>query len=292
VVEYLFQQGEISKGIFRKGAHLKIMDANAVQGVESDLLDHHTLHEAMEGVDTIYSMASPMPYGDEDFEVNTEGVHNLLEVAREMRVKTIVHLSALDVYGFKSPVITNATVPLPSGDYQKSKLEADRIVQEFGRDNTQTRVVIIRAARAVGSRDPTFVIPLLRMIESGKVSLPGAGSMSFSHPKDIAQAMYKAATNPSLAGKVYLVKSFDASTEELGRAVVTALSSSAAVKKEGIFAKSSLPRYTADQLRASLRIDEKEGWSELGYSPQYGLQQTCDEIVQWYRKEPWVTEAQ
>ena len=48
LVEYLFQQGEISKGVFRKGSHLKIMDATGVQGIEADLSDHHGLHEAME----------------------------------------------------------------------------------------------------------------------------------------------------------------------------------------------------------------------------------------------------
>ena len=44
VVEYLFQQGEISRGIFRKGSHLKIMDTNGFLGLVADLLDHHSLH--------------------------------------------------------------------------------------------------------------------------------------------------------------------------------------------------------------------------------------------------------
>ncbi|HKT21556.1 MAG TPA: hypothetical protein VJR06_02890, partial [Nitrososphaerales archaeon] len=60
-MEYLFQQGEISKGVFRMGSHLKIMDTNGVQGLEADLTDHHSLHEAMEGVDVVYNLASPMP---------------------------------------------------------------------------------------------------------------------------------------------------------------------------------------------------------------------------------------
>ena len=51
LVEYLFKQGEISRGTFRAGSHLKILDSSGVQGVEADLLDHHSLHEALEGVE-------------------------------------------------------------------------------------------------------------------------------------------------------------------------------------------------------------------------------------------------
>lgn len=292
VVEYLFQQGEISKGIFRKGSHLKIMDSNGVQGIEADLLDHDTLHEAVEGADTIYSMASPMPYGDAGFEkANSEGILNLLEVAEEMKVKTIVHLSTLDVYGFGAKAVEESSPLAPSEGYQRSKLEADRLLLEFGKRSAEPRIVIIRPAKAVGSHDQSLVVPLLRMIETGKVSLPESKTMSFTHPKDVAQAMYKAATNPSLKNKVYLTKSFDFSPDEFARSLVSTLGASAEVSRKGFFAKSVLPSYTSEQLRASLRIADQESWKELGYYPQYDLQQTCKEIAQWYRKEPWVTEA-
>ena len=132
VVEYLFQQGEISKGIFRKGSYLKIMDSNGVQGLEADLLDHHSLHEAMEGVDVVYSMASPMPGADGDFtRANTEGVLNLLEAAKESKSKAFVHLSTLDVHGFRAGVVGRSTPFAPSGEYQRSKAEAELLLQEL-----------------------------------------------------------------------------------------------------------------------------------------------------------------
>jgi nucleoside-diphosphate-sugar epimerase len=292
VVEYLFGQGEISKGAFRKGAHLRIMDQNGVQGIEVDLLDHHSLHDAMEGVETVYSMASPMPYGDEGFqEINSKGVLNILEVAREANVKTIVHLSTLDVYGFGSGVIAPASQPDPRGAYQTSKLAADRLLLEASRQSQLPRIVVVRAARAVGSRDATLVVPMLRMIELGTVTVPGSEPLSFAHPKDIAQALYRAATTPSASGQVYLVSSFDASPLQLATAMAGALGSKAKVKAEGLLSRSPLPRYTADQLRAGIRLGGPDRWSELGYSPSFGLSQTCEEIAKWYKKEPWVTEA-
>lgn len=292
VVEYLLEQGEISKGVFRRGAHLKILDASGVQSVEADLLNRHELGEAMEGVDTIYSMASPMPYGDEDFaRVNSVGTRNLLQAAAEARVKTLVHLSTLDVYGFGSRVVTSASKVKPSGPYQESKLEADGLVQEFAETSKDTRAVIVRPARALGSRDTTLAGPLLRLMETGMLVLPRSSvAMSFTHPRDIAQAMFRATRAPVRSGKIILVKSFDATPDELVSSLSSSLSLAPRRRNEGVFFKSRLPRYTSEQLRAGLRIEAQTDWGELGYSPMYDLRKTCEDIVEWYRKEPWMVE--
>jgi dihydroflavonol-4-reductase len=292
VVEYLFQQGEISKGIFRKGSHLKIMDSSGVQGLEADLLDHHSLHEAMEGVDVVYSMASPMPGSDSDFmKANTEGLLNLLEAAKESKAKAFVHLSTLDVYGFRQKVIDRSSPFAPADEYQRSKAEAERLLQEFSKRNQEPRVVVIRAARAVGSRDRALTIPLLRMLASGRVVVPSRGTMSFSHPRDIAQAMLLAATNSLHSGAAVLLKSFDSTPEELAGGLAEAVGKSAEVKKQGLFSSSGLPKYTAEQLKGGARIDDQPQWKELGYAPKYDLKDTCEEIAVWSKKEPWAIES-
>lgn len=292
VVEYLFQQGEISKGVFRKGSHLKIMDTSGVQGIEADLLDHHALHDAMEGVDAVYNMASPMPGSDSDFlKTNTEGLLNLLEVAKESSVKAVVHLSTLDVYGFGASEVGPSVRFNPSGDYQRSKAEAERLLGEFSGRNQEPRVVIIRPAKAVGSRDESLVLPILKMAERGRVVLPAGGAMSFSHPRDIAQAMYRAALGKIPTGSKFLLKSFDSTPEELGRGILEAAGSQAEVKRQGLLSPSVLSKYTSEQLKAALRVPEQAEWKELGYSPEYDLRRTCEEIGAWYRKSPWVTES-
>ena len=293
LVEYLFQQGEISKGVFRKGSHLKIMDANGVQGIEADLADHHSLHEAMDGVDVVYNLASPMPYSDTEFlSANTEGLLNLLEVATEAKTNTFVHLSTLDVYGFRAKTISADTPLRPENDYQRSKAEAERLLLEFSKRNPLPRVLIIRAAKAVGSRDESFVIPLLRMIETGKVLVPSGGVMSYSHPRDMAQAMYKAALGQSATGRAFLVKSFDSAPEDIARGVASALGRSPSLRRQGLFSGSAVPKYTSEQLKAAVRIDAQPGWTEIGYVPQYDLPKTCEEIANWYKKEPWVAEGE
>lgn len=288
MVEYLFQQGEISKGVFRKGSHLKIMDANGVQGIEADLLDHLTLHEAMEGVEVVYNLASPMPDSDTDFlQVNTEGLLNLLEVATESKAKAFVHLSTIDIFGFGAGTLASNTLPRPSNEYQKSKAEAERILQEFAKRNSGTRVVIIRSAKAVGSRDETLVVPMLKMLGSGKITIPRSGMMSFSHPRDVAQAMFKSATVQVPSGGVYQVKSFDSTLEELASSLVQEVGARADVRRQGMFSGSRFLKYATEQVRASLSLPEQQNWKDLGYAPQYDLKSTCEEIASWYRREPW-----
>ena len=98
LAEYFFQEGEISKGVFRKGSHLRIMDQCGIQILEADLIDKESLHEALEMVNVVYNLASPTPdhEGQGDYlEVNTKGLRNLLEEAEEHGVNDFVHLSTL-----------------------------------------------------------------------------------------------------------------------------------------------------------------------------------------------------
>ena len=292
VVEFLFQQGEISKGVYRKGSQHKIMDSSGVQGMEADLLDHHSLHEAMEGVEVVYNMASPMPDADEGFmQANTEGLLNLLEVATESKVKAFIHLSTLDVHGFGARTVTRGAPFAPSNEYQKSKAEAERLLQEFSKRGQDPRVMIIRPAKAVGPRDESLALPILRMADSGKVVVPSAGLMSFSHPRDIAQAMYKASLAKSPTGSIYLTKSFDATPEDLARGIAHSMGKSTEVRRQGFLSASPIQRYTVEQLKAAVKIDVQPDWSALGYAPEYDLNRTCEEIAGWYRKEPWLAES-
>lgn len=55
-----------------------------------------------------------------------------------------------------------------------------------------------------------------------------------------------------------------------------------------IWSRTSFPRYTAEQLRASLRIGPKASWEPIGYSPKYDLEKTCEDVTLWNRREPWI----
>ena len=294
LAEYFFAEGEISKGIFRKGSHLRIMDQCGIQCIEADIMDRHTLHEPLDMVDVVYNLASPPPgRGHEEYvKFNKEGLGNLLEEAHEHGAKTFVHLSTLDVYGFGSgSEIGKERVPSPTDEYQRSKLEGERTVAEFGKSHPELQVRIVRAAKAVGSRDPTVVTPILKMVERGKVVLPSGSStkLSVTHPKDAAQALLKAASSVG-DWTPYQVRSFDVSVDELARALMEAGGKSAEVKQQGVFSgKSLMAQYTSEEIKAGLTLQEQDSSKKLAYSPAFGLEKVVTEVSGWYRKEPWVT---
>jgi nucleoside-diphosphate-sugar epimerase len=218
---------------------------------------------------------------------------NLLEEAHEHGVKTFVHLSTLDVYGFRSgKTIGTGTLPRPSNEYHRSKLEGERIVEEFGRKHPELQTRIVRAAKAIGSRETAVVIPLLKMMERGKVILPSGSSVKLSatHPKDIAQALLKAATSAG-DSKPRQIKSFDVSADDLARALLKACAKSSDVKQQGVFSgKSLISQYAAEEIRAGLTLEEQESSKEIGYSPSFDLEKVVAEVSAWYQKEPWVTQ--
>lgn len=299
LAEYFFQEGEISKGVFRKGSYLRILDQCGIQCLEADLMDRESLHEPLDGVNTVYNLASPTPDHGEQGDylgVNTKGLRNLLDEAEEHGTKDFVHLSTLDVFGLKRKTLGQGDWGVdasPTHPYQRAKLEAEAILRDAaGRKDRQMRVKVVRAARVTGPRDTTLALPLLRMAEAGSVVVPsGDGKpMSFTHPRDVAKALFRAATAGE-AGKVYHVKSFDCTPEELARSVVDATGKRAQVRHEGILSKGRIPPYASTQLKAGVFLESQDSWGALAYVPEYDLKRTSREIAEWAAKEPWLTES-
>lgn len=268
------------------------MDQCGVQCMEADLMDRHSLHEPLDMVDVVYNLASPTPSQDADeyAKFNSVALSNLLEEANEHGAKVFVHLSCLDVYG-TGGVIESTSVPKPVDEYQKSKLASESLVADFGRNHPDMKVRVVRAALAVGPRDKRLTSSLLRMIETGKVVLPPGSSsvISLSHPKDVAQALLKAATYGGEWDQC-LVKSFDSSVEDFLRRTSTATGRKVDVKSGGLLSgKTLIPQYSAGQIRAGRTIKEQEFWKKISYAPGYTIEKTIEEVSEWYRREPWLT---
>lgn len=275
------------------------MDKSGVQCLEADLNDVRTLHEPLDMVDVVYNLASPPPGRpqSEYDRFNGESLRNLLRESNEHGVKAFVHLSTLDVYGFRQKnAIEMGTPTEPLSGYQSAKLESERIISEFAKkESPEMKVRIVRASKAIGSRDVTVVTPLLKMIEKGKVVLPsGSGrKMSFSHPKDIAQALLRSSSRGGIEPDIHLVKSFDASLEEISLSLIGESGRRTTISQQGAFSGRTLVQpYAAEQIKAGLTLSDnlRPSWEKIGYAPSYGPDAVRKDIMEWYRKEPWITE--
>jgi nucleoside-diphosphate-sugar epimerase len=293
LAEYFFAEGEISKGVFRKGSHLRIMDQCGIQCLEADIGDRHSLHEPLDAVDVLYFLASPPPgrTREEYSEFNRVGLGGMLEEAHEHGVKTFVYLSCLGVYGLRpGGPIEKGRLPRPSDDHESSKLEGEGMVRDFGKRHPELQVRVVRAARTIGSRDPAIVTPILKMVGRGRVILPQGSSArnSVTHPKDVAQALLRAAN--SQIDAPLQVKSFDVSLEELAESLVRASGKSVEIKRQGVLSgKSLVARDAAEAMGGGLTLEEQDLWKTVAYSPVFDLEKTVAEVSAWHNKEPWVT---
>ncbi len=82
------------------------------------------------------------------YKVNRDLVADVATKAKEDGVKQFIFLSSMSVYGMEIGVITKDTVPDPKSNYGKSKLQAEKLLNELQDDNF--KVAILRPPMVYG----------------------------------------------------------------------------------------------------------------------------------------------
>lgn len=131
----------------------------------ADLLDENAVDSAAEGVDTIFHLGArisiPYSYASprDNFMVNAVGTLNVLEAARNNRVRRIVHTSTSEVFGSAQIIPMAETHPLNAqSPYAGSKIAADKLVQSYHR-SFDVPTVTVRPFNTFGPRQsPRAVI--------------------------------------------------------------------------------------------------------------------------------------
>jgi nucleoside-diphosphate-sugar epimerase len=141
------------------GDHFRFIHAN--------ILDEDAVNRAMQQVDLVVHLAAE----HKDFgvaeslyhQVNVDGTDNLLRSAARSGVGKFVFFSSVAVYG-ESPVPTHEEQsPAPDSPYGKTKLLAERRIEEWGREDAGRQVVIVRPTVIFG---PWNYANMYRLIES------------------------------------------------------------------------------------------------------------------------------
>ena len=186
------------------------------RAVRADICDRAAMTPVIAGADAIFHNAASKKNvclidPQKDLRVNGGATLNLLELAREHRVRKFVHASTGSVYG--EPVVrpTDEEHPLrPVSYYGVSKLAGERYVDVFhrlyGMDTTILRYFHVYGPRQESNEFGGVVSIFLRNILEGKpLAIFGHGHQerSFTWVKDLVRANLAAATRPESAGRVY-----------------------------------------------------------------------------------------
>jgi len=178
-----------------------------------DIRDPHGVRKAMTGCDAVLHLAAliAIPYSyhspDTYVDTNIRGTLNVVQAARDLEVRKIIHTSTSEVYGTARFVpITEEHLLQGQSPYSASKIGADQIAMSFY-NSFATPVCIIRPFNTYGPRQSVrAVIPtIITQISSRKQRIQ-LGSVhptrDFSYVADTISGFQAALHSDACVGEV------------------------------------------------------------------------------------------
>lgn len=163
-----------------------------------DVCDRGSLDAALVGVDAVVHCA----YGDRTTTV--EGTRLLLEAARQARVRRVVHLSSIAVYGPAAGVVPETTALLPAEGRGYAHWKVATEAACWAAEGLE--VVILRPAIVYGRGSAQWVeqpVTRLRTRRWGDLGRMGLGTANLVHVQDVAAACVAALDAPGVAGAAF-----------------------------------------------------------------------------------------
>lgn len=146
LVETLTDQGHAVSVLVRSSSAVTFPSGVVVH--EGDVLDIHSVGEALRGADTVIHAAGLVSFNprrrDEIYAVNVEGTRNIVNACLQRGVKTVVHISSVAALGRKegSPIIeSDPWTGLYANDYAQSKYLAELEVFRGGEEGLTVSLV-------------------------------------------------------------------------------------------------------------------------------------------------------
>jgi nucleoside-diphosphate-sugar epimerase len=146
----------------------------------ANVLDKEALDRLLPGRDVVVLLAAE--HRDDVtprslyYDVNVQGMRNVLEVMDRHHIKRIVFTSSVAVYGLNKKEPDERNPVDPFNEYGKTKHQAEEVLQEWYAKDPSRNINIIRPTVIFGERNRGNVYNLLRQISSGKFMMIGSGN--------------------------------------------------------------------------------------------------------------------
>jgi NAD dependent epimerase/dehydratase len=259
-----------------------------------DIRDPHGVKEAMKGCDAVLHLAAliaiPFSYHSPDTYVDTniKGTLNVLQAARELGIKRIIHTSTSEVYGTAQFVPITEKHPLQGqSPYSATKIAADQLAYSFY-SSFDLPVVTVRPFNTYGPRQSArAVIPtIITQIANGQRTIKlGATTPTrdFSYVQDTVSGFIAALTSDAGLGEVInLGSNFEISIGDIAQLIsetmdvkIEIISDEARMRPKN----SEVERLWADNSKAKVLF----GWQPT-YSGRDGFKRGLAETINWFTK--------
>jgi NAD dependent epimerase/dehydratase len=259
-----------------------------------DIRDPFGVKQAMQGCDVVlhlaaliaipYSYHSPATY----IATNVTGTLNVVQAARELGVRKVVHTSTSEVYGTARFVPITEDHPLQGqSPYSASKIGADQIAMSF-HSSFGTPVAIIRPFNTYGPRQSArAVLPaVILQLAAGKRTLQ-LGSLSptrdFNYISDTVRGFIAIAESDAAIGQVVNIgSSFEISIRDAVKMVADLMSTDVNIEtdRERLRpALSEVERLWADNSRARKILQ----W-QPEFAGRDGLRRGLAQTIDWFTR--------
>ena len=256
-----------------------------------DVRDPNGVRTAVQGVDTIYHLAAliAIPYSyhspDSYVDTNVKGTLNILQAARDCKVKKVLVTSTSEVYGTALYTPIDEKHPRQGqSPYSATKIGADAMADSFYR-SFNLPLTIVRPFNTFGPRQsaraiiPTIITQLL----AGKTEI----KLGALHPtrdllfvKDTVSGFIEIAkSNKTNGEEINIASQQEISIKDLAQTLIDLINPKAKIISDDVRLrpeKSEVERL----LGSSEKIRSLTNWK-----PQYKFEEGLKQTIEWF-KEP------
>ncbi len=253
----------------------------------------------------VFHLAGEIKEPGNFWKTNVEGTRSILKECARRQITRFVHLSSVGVMGIDKAGEFDETSPCsPKNDYERSKLEAERLVLEAGRkDGLPIAILRPSTVYGPGKAGKDSFLSLIRSIKSGYFRYVGTdkGIYNIVYVEDVIEALLHMAISPTIeGGKSFIINDPMAwgdfvdhiqSLLHIGRKVSTiptALAAPLALgceagKRLGIQVPFSISRYKA--LTSKTNFSSQRLKEELGFKFRFGNREGLKNTIYYYNQK-------
>jgi dTDP-glucose 4,6-dehydratase len=260
-----------------------------------DIRDPFMVKEAMKGCDYVLHLAAliAIPYSyyspDSYVDTNIKGTLNVLQAARDLGIKRVIHTSTSEVYGTARFVPITEDHPLQGqSPYSATKIGADQLAYSFY-SSFGMPIVICRPFNTYGPRQSArAIIPtIISQILSGKNKIQ-LGSLTptrdFNYVKDTVSGFIQILNSNNGHGEaVNIGSNYEVSIGDTVKLIADILGSKIEVETDVQRIRpveSEVERLWAD----NTKVNKMFGWSPR-YGGLEGFREGLTETINWFSNQ-------
>jgi len=254
--------------------------------VAGDIVDRDSVRDLMTGADTVFHLAAliAIPYSyrapSSYVRSNVEGTMNVVQAARELGTRRVIHTSTSEVYGTARYVPIDEAHPLQGqSPYSATKIGADKIAESFFK-SFDVPVVTVRPFNTFGPRQSArAVIPtIITQVLAGETVRLGslAPTRDMNFVSNTVDGFVAAAESDAAIGESINL----GSGREITIGDLAEMIARLAGRPMHIETQSDRLRPEASEVERLLAANEKAG-RLLNWEPRVSLESGLETTIEW-----------